>query len=91
MFLCSYIKQTIPLTEASIDNIKVKPAKKLRMIVIPEICLYIHMHAYSRCIDMIMYVFLIFSILFLTPSNPDQMGLLCQFASIDIGKIKSGL
>lgn len=29
MFLCSYKKQTIPLTEASIDNIKVKPEKKI--------------------------------------------------------------
>lgn len=55
----------------------------------PKICLYIH--AYSRCIDMIMYVLLIFNILFLTSSNLNQMGLLCQVASIDIGKIKSGL
>lgn len=54
------------------------------MIVTPEICLYIHIHAYSRWIDMIMYVFLIFNILFLTPSYLDQMGPLCQVASIDI-------
>lgn len=54
------------------------------MIVTPEKCLYIHIHAYFRWIDMITYVFLIFNILFLTPSYLDQMGLLCQVASIDI-------
>lgn len=49
-------------------------------------------YLYSRCMDTIMHVFLIFKhFISARQSNLDWMSLLCQAASIDISNIKSGL